>query len=74
MAWLACQFFSEYTAPLTHHLFLNPVAWQFLFAIGVTLGIERRIEAAPVAESSATSLGQSEWRGQLFSAPSFTEL
>ncbi len=41
MAWLACQFFSDYTAPLTHRLFLNPLAWQFLFAIGVTLGIER---------------------------------
>lgn len=41
MAWLACQFFSDYMAPLTHRLFLNPLAWQFLFAIGVTLGIER---------------------------------
>jgi hypothetical protein len=41
MIWAISQIFSGYTASLTHSLFVffNPFAWQFLFAIGVTLGI-----------------------------------
>jgi hypothetical protein len=43
MIWVISQVCSSYTASLTHSLFLffNPFAWQFLFAIGVTLGIDR---------------------------------
>jgi hypothetical protein len=41
MIWAISQIFSGYTASLTHSLFVffNPFAWQFLFAIGVTVGI-----------------------------------
>src|SRR6185295_19537029 len=42
--WAASQVFPDYTAPLTHRLFLNPFAWQLLFAIGVTLGIQRECD------------------------------
>src|SRR5262249_33946987 len=43
MVWALSQMFSNYTASLTHSLFLffNPFAWQFMFAIGLTLGIDR---------------------------------
>jgi hypothetical protein len=37
--WLASQFLHSYTEPITQVLFFNPLAWQFLFAIGVTLGM-----------------------------------
>src|SRR5262249_49777513 len=41
LIWTISQIFSGYTTSLTHSLFVffNPFAWQFLFAIGVTLGI-----------------------------------
>jgi hypothetical protein len=43
MIWAISQIFSSNLASLTHSLFVffNPFAWQFLFAIGVTLGIHR---------------------------------
>jgi hypothetical protein len=43
MIWGISQIFSNYIASLIHSLFLffNPFAWQFLFAIGATLGIDR---------------------------------
>src|SRR5262245_12732605 len=39
--WLVSQFTTEHVAFLTHKLFFNPFAWQFLFAIGMMLGINR---------------------------------
>jgi len=39
--WVISQFTTEQAAFLTHKLFFNPFAWQFLFAIGVMLGINR---------------------------------
>lgn len=41
LAWAACQFYPDAMAPLTQRLFLNPFAWQFLFAIGVTFGAQK---------------------------------
>jgi hypothetical protein len=41
LAWATCQFFPGAMAPLTQRLFLNPLAWQFLFAIGVTFGAQK---------------------------------
>jgi hypothetical protein len=41
LAWATCQFFPGAMAPLTQRLFLNPLAWQFLFAIGVTFGVQK---------------------------------
>ena len=40
LIWVVSQRFSGQTVPSTHWLFVNPFAWQFLFAIGVTLGID----------------------------------
>jgi hypothetical protein len=41
LVWAACQIYPAEMAPLTQRLFLNPFAWQFLFAIGVTLGAQK---------------------------------
>ncbi|MBX9590308.1 MAG: OpgC domain-containing protein [Hyphomonadaceae bacterium] len=41
LIWVGAQVFSAAMAPLTHRLYLNPLAWQFLFAIGMTLGMRR---------------------------------
>lgn len=40
LIWIACQLFPS-AMVVTPTPFLNPLAWQFLFAIGVTIGIER---------------------------------
>lgn len=63
LLWVISQFLAEYMAPLTHRLFLNPLAWQFLFAIGVTLGIsrERRSPAASLRPSSFRLLVIAAW-------------
>lgn len=41
LIWAGAQLFSESIAPLTHYVYPNPFAWQFLFAIGVTFGIKK---------------------------------
>jgi len=41
LIWVASQFPTEHVSFFTQKLFFNPFAWQFLFAIGVTLGINR---------------------------------
>jgi hypothetical protein len=41
--WLVAQNFSDFLAPLTHHLVFNPFAWQFLFVIGIFLATERDV-------------------------------
>ena len=39
--WMGAQIFSGFLAPLTHHLILNPLAWQFLFVIGLFVATKR---------------------------------
>ena len=42
--WLSAQNFSDFVAPLSHHLLLNPFAWQFLFVIGLFVATTRDFE------------------------------
>jgi hypothetical protein len=41
VAWVGAQLFSGYPTFLTRNLFLNPFAWQLLFAIGIVVGTAR---------------------------------
>jgi len=41
LIWAGAQLFSESIAPLAHYVYPNPFAWQFLFTIGVTVGIKK---------------------------------
>src|SRR5262245_59862463 len=38
IAWAASQIFPDVMAPLTSRWYLNPLAWQFLFVIGLFVG------------------------------------
>jgi hypothetical protein len=43
LIWAASQVFSDFLAPLTHPWLLvgfNPFAWQFLFSIGIFVGVK----------------------------------
>jgi hypothetical protein len=40
LIWVGSQIFADFVAPLTHRWYLNPFAWQFLFAIGVFVGMK----------------------------------
>lgn len=40
LIWLGVQCFPAVAAPITQHVYPNPLAWQFLFAIGVVVGIK----------------------------------
>lgn len=62
LVWLACQIFPSSMTPAAHRLFVNPFAWQFLFAIGMTLGIERECRhAAPPAPARLRWLVATAW-------------
>ena len=41
LAWLATQVLSSALLPITHYVYPNPIAWQFLFVIGALIGIKR---------------------------------
>jgi hypothetical protein len=38
--WAGSQIFFDFMAPLTQRWYLNPLAWQFLFAIGAFVGMK----------------------------------
>ncbi len=40
LIWVGAQFLSDFLVPLTHHWVLNPFAWQFLFAVGMVIGMK----------------------------------
>jgi hypothetical protein len=40
LVWLSAQAFADFLSPLTHSWYLNPFAWQFLFTIGLIVGIK----------------------------------
>jgi hypothetical protein len=40
LIWAASQFISDFAAPTTHWLWSNPFAWQFLFSIGIFVGMK----------------------------------
>lgn len=41
VVWLGAQIFSDFLAPLSRHLALNPLAWQFLYVIGLFIATKR---------------------------------
>jgi hypothetical protein len=40
LTWAGAQIFADFLAPLTHRWYLNPFAWQFLFTIGLIVGMK----------------------------------
>ena len=42
--WVSAQNFSDFLAPLTHHLVFNALAWQFLFVIGLFVATKPDVE------------------------------
>ena len=40
LVWAISQITSDFMAPLTHHWYFNPFAWQFLFSIGMFFGMK----------------------------------
>jgi hypothetical protein len=40
LIWVGSQILSDFMAPLTHRWWLNPFAWQFLFSIGIFVGMK----------------------------------
>ena len=42
--WTISQFYTELPPRLADHSYFNPLAWQFLFSIGMFLGIKRNLD------------------------------